>query len=259
MVRSTLMKSRSIALFYILGAHLMQAAEGNPDAAPAGVPLEEPAKGHLPADFYAGSAAGLIRLDSEEGRALLKPGSPDYAPLLKHWIPQLKSHCGACSSVITMNSLLPGAGFTQDSIFNPATAPIISQETVYKIGFTLEELTRLIQTVSNLDARRFHAGPGPEQHGEDVWREALKANLTNPGDRIICNFATRWLIDRQNLGGHFSIVADYNEAADKVLILEVSGGRPSYWVSPKEMWAAMNQVDPISKQVRGWIVVSRKE
>jgi len=178
--------------------------------------------------------------------------------LLKNWVPQLKSHCGACSSVVVMNSLLPGAGYTQDSIFNPATAHIIAQETVYKIGFTLEELMNMVRTTSNLRVERLHAGPGEGEFGYEAWVAALKASRGNPNDRIICNFATFWLRDRKNAGGHFSPVADFNEKENKVLILEVSGGRPAFWVDAKEMWDAMNQVDTVSGRVRGWLVVTRE-
>ncbi len=231
-------------------------AAGESPAAP--VPeIAEPTKQKIAADFYAKSVAGMVRLDSDEGRALLSPDSPDYRPLLKNWVPQLKSHCGACSSVVVMNSLLPGACYTQDSIFNPSTAHIIEQATVYKIGFTLEELTAMIKATSNLRAERFHAGTGEGEHGYETWLAALKASRGNPADRIICNFAVNWLRERKNTGGHFSPVADYNEKENKVLILEVSGGRPSFWVDAKEMWDSMNQVDKISGRVRGWIVVSR--
>jgi Phytochelatin synthase len=223
--------------------------------------LAEPTKSKIAADFYAKWVAGPVRLDSERGRALRTSAAPDYAPLLEKWVPQLRSHCGACSAVIVQNSLLPGASFTQDSIFNAATAAIISQETVYKVGFTLAELTKMIRTSSALRAERYHAGldAAAGEHGYEVWLSALRADRLGARDRLICNFATGWLRERKNTGGHFSIVADYNEAEDKVLILEVSGGRPSFWVDTREMWDAMNQVDKISGRVRGWIVVSRDE
>lgn len=115
----------------------------------------------------------------------------------------------------------------------------------------------MIRTTSNLRAEPFHAGTAEGDFGYEAWIEALKANRANPNDRIICNFSTGWLRERKNVNGHFSPVADYNEAEDKVLILEVSGGRAPYWVSTREMWAAMNQIDGVCNKVRGWIVVSR--
>lgn len=223
------------------------------------VDVIEPTKAHLPADFYSGWTTPLIRLDSPEGRALLRSDSPDYAPLLAKWEPQLKSHCGACSSVITMNSLLPGAGFTQNSIFNPSTAHIIAQETVYRIGFTLEELTSMIRVSSGLRTERFHAGEGDGEHGLETFLATLRAGRDNPDNRVICNFAVGWLRERKNKEGHFSIVADYDGQSGQVLILEVSGVRPSFWIDARELWGAMNQVDKVSGRVRGWIVVSRAD
>ncbi len=248
-----------LAFACAMGASLFAS---NPEAeTPAeGENIAEPAKRQIAADFYDSWIAGLVRLDSEKGRSLLTSGAPDYEPVLRHWVPQLKSHCGACSAVVTLNSLLPGAGFTQDSIFNPATAHIISQETVYKIGFTLEQLTGMITTLSSLRAERFHAGfdAAAGELGYESWLAALRADRAGASDRVICNFSTGWLRERKNTGGHFSIVADYNETENKVLIVEVSGSRPSFWVDAQELWNAMNQVDKISGRVRGWIVVSRE-
>lgn len=206
---------------------------------------------------YEGYTVSLIRLETEEGRGLLGNGE-DLAPLQEAWVPQYKSHCGAASAVVVANSLLPGAGFTQDSIFNPRTAHIIAQETVYRIGFTLEELEAMVRTSSGLKAERFHAGEKEGQHGYEAWIEALKANRGDANNRIICNFATGWFRNGTNTGGHHSPVGDYNEAENKVLIVEVSASRPPFWVCAREMWNAMNQVDSVSGLERGWIVVARR-
>jgi hypothetical protein len=205
------------------------------------------------ADYYAKWATPMIILDTAAGKALLDTASPDYAPLREKRVDQLKSHCGAASAVAAMNSLLPAAGFTQDSIFNEQTAHIIAQATVYKVGFTLEELTAMVTESSGLKAVRFHT----DEYGYEAWVAALKANRANGRDRIICNFATGWMRKRENTGGHFSPVADYNEATNQVLILEVSGGRPAFWIGARELWDAMNLVDKVSGRVRGWIVVTR--
>lgn len=206
---------------------------------------------------YDDYAVPLIRLDTDEGRALVGEERVNLEPLLEAWVPQYRSHCGAASAVVVQNSLLPGAGFTQDSIFNPRTAHIISQETVYRIGFTLEELEAMVRTSSGLRAQRYHAGEDEGQFGYEAWIAALRAMRDDPDSRIICNFATGWFRNGTNTGGHHSPVGDYNEAENKVLIVEVSSSRPAFWVCAREMWRAMNLVDRVSGQVRGWIVISR--
>ncbi len=200
--------------------------------------------------------ARMVLFDSEEGRALLaQSDTADFAPLAAHWEPQLKSHCGAASAVIVQNSLIPDAGFTQNNLFNERTAHIISQQTVYQIGFTLEELATMIHTASGLAVDRFHAGNEAGEHGYEAWIEALKANRKNPGQRIIVNYATGWPTRRSNSGGHFSPVADFNERENLVLVHEVNASRPMFWCDARELWDSMNQMDSVSGRVRGWLLV----
>lgn len=246
---------KTFAPVLVFAGLLASACTASAETAP---PLAEPAKANVSQAYYANTASKMIVLDTEEGRALLDPASPDYEPLRSHWEPQLKSHCGACSAVIVANSLVPGAGHTQNSIFNERTAHIITQDVVYKQGFTLEELHKTILAATGLRAERFHAGAAEGEFGYEDFVSALKANRANPQSRIICLFSRGWLRERKNLNGHFCPVADYNEAENKVLLLEVSQGRHSFWVDAKELWEAMNQVDKVCDRVRGWIVVSRE-
>lgn len=201
-------------------------------------------------------AAKMVPLKSDEGAALLdQKAALDYAPLAAQWIPQLKSHCGAASAVIVQNTLKPGAAYTQDGLFVPETAHIITQKVVYEIGFTLEELSNMITTRSGLKTTWFHAGTAEGEFGYDAWIAALKKNRLSPNDQIIINYAVNWLYKRENSGGHFSPVADYNPDTNQVLILEVNSLRESFWADAREIWAAMNQVDSVSGRIRGWIVI----
>lgn len=202
----------------------------------------------------------MVALGTEAGRALLDyTTAVDYAPLAANWVGQLKSHCGAASAVVVQNALLDGADYTQDTLFIPETAHIITQEVVYRIGFTLEELTNMIHVRSGLKTTRFHAGEGEDEHGYDAWIAALKKNRESPEDQLIVNYAVNWLYRRENSGGHFSPIADYNEAENMVLVLEINSSRPSYWVDARELWNAMNKVDSVCGLVRGWIVVEKGE
>ncbi len=204
--------------------------------------------------------ARMIPFDTPEGRVLLDEESAiDHAPLAANWVAQLKSHCGAASAVVVQNSLIPGGGFTQDNLFDERTADIIQQETVYQIGFTLEELARTIHARSGLAVDRFHAGNGPDEHGYEKWIEALKANRLDAGRRIIVNYATGWPARRSNSGGHFSPIADYHEGENLVLIQEINASRSSFWCDARELWDSMNQVDGVSDRVRGWLEVRKSD
>lgn len=205
------------------------------------------------------AASDMIPLQSEQGQALLeKTARVDYEPLSANWVPQLKSHCGAASAVVVQNTLLPEIGLTQNSLFTEETAHIITQDVVYRIGFTLEELDNMIETRSGLKTTRFHAGEEEDwQHGYDAWVAALKRNAASSSDHLIINYATDYMFDRQNKGGHFSPIAAYNEEENLVLILEISPKRESYWIDARDVWESMNQVDRVSGLVRGWIVVEK--
>jgi len=204
------------------------------------------------------AAATLIPLDSDEGQQLLSEvDRTDFELLSDNYVPQLKSHCGAASAVVVQNAMLPDAEFTQDSLFTDETAHIITQDVVYRIGFTLEELDNMIETRSGLKTTRFHAGEKDGQHGYAAWVNALKTNNARPDNHLIINYPTQYPIERENKGGHFSPIAAYHEGRNLVLILEINPRRGSYWLDAKEVWKAMNQIDSVSGMERGWIVVEQ--
>jgi len=57
--------------------------------------------------------------------------------------------------------------------------------------------------------------------------------------------------------GHGSPVAAYNESEDMVLILQVDATSEPFWISTADIYEAMNTVDPVSEEHRGWVKVSR--
>jgi len=206
------------------------------------------------------AVSDIIPLDSKEGKELLREtGGPAYEPLAANWVPQLKSHCGAASAVVVQNAMLPGEDFTQSDLFTAETAHIITQDVVYRIGFTLEELDNMIETRSGLQTTRFHAGEEDGMFGYEDWLAALKKNQANPDNHLIINYPVQFMFDRQNKGGHFSPIAAYNEEKNLVLILEINPRRGSYWIDAREVWEAMNEVDSVSELARGWIVVEQQE
>jgi hypothetical protein len=199
----------------------------------------------------------MVPLVSEEGQGLLTGDSADLDPLQENWVAQLRSHCGAASAVIVQNSLQDDEHHTQDGMFTPETAHIITQDVVYEIGFTLEELNEMIHVRSGLKTEWFRAGPEEGHHGHADFVEALRESQTNPDTRIICNFSVESTRGDGMRAGHFSPIADYNEEEDMALILEVSASREKIWISSEDLWHAMVATDPVCGLNRGWIVVSR--
>jgi hypothetical protein len=188
-----------------------------------------------------------IALQTPEGQALLdEKKAVDYRPLKNVWVPQLKSHCAACTAVMVLNALQPGTHYNQYTLFQERTDKILTQDVVFHQGFTLEQMANFIPLRSGLKAEYFHAGSGAGRYGQAAFVEALKKNRRSADDFMMVN-----------MKGHFSPVGDYNEEKDMILILEVSSSRPSYWISSRGMFDSMNTVDSICGKTRGWILVHR--
>jgi len=202
----------------------------------------------------------VIPLDSEEGQALLQGhDAVDYLSLKQNWVAQLRMHCCAASAVIVMNSLQPGGSYTQNSLFVPETAHIITQDEVYRAQFTLEKLADLIHTRSGLTAQYYHAGSGESENDYSAFREHLKKNAENTNDYMIIAYSLTYVSGfGGGGGGHASPVAAYNEEKDMVLMLEVEASRREpFWISTADIYGAMNTIDPVCNKHRGWLIVTR--
>ncbi len=200
----------------------------------------------------------MISLESGEGQALFQGhDAPDYLPLKTNWVAQLRMHCYAASAVIVMNSLQPGKNYTQNNLFIPETAHIITQDEVFRGKFTLEKLADIINTRSGLKTEYYHAGLGKSEYDYSKFLEHLKENRKSPNDHMIITYSLMSVRGRGTGGGHASPVADYNEEKDMVLMLEVKGNAKPFWISSKDIYTAMNTIDPVCDRHRGWIIVRK--
>lgn len=207
-----------------------------------------------------------IPLGTAEGQALLRgQDGPDYGPLKQNHVAQLRMHCYAASAAIVMNSLQPGEGYTQTNLFAPETADIITEDQLDDALFTLQKLVDIIHARSGLQADPFHAGSGESEHGYAELVQRLKENQRNPDDQIIITYSLGYLALGGGLGdwvdteGHASPVAAYNEQSDMVLMLEVDGTKEPFWIKSADIYGAMNTLDPVSGQHRGWARVAREQ
>ena len=205
----------------------------------------------------------MITLESAAGQALLQGHEgADYLPLSQNWVAQQRMYCFHASAVIVMNSLQPGGSYTQDNLFNPETAHIISQDEVYERKFTLRKLADVIHTRSGLRTDYYHAGSGELEHGYAEFLQHLKENQENPDNRMIINYSVSYVLLGGRWGltgsGHGSPVAAYNEDNNMVLMLEVEADRRDpFWISAADIYGAMNTVDPVSDKHRGWLIAAR--
>jgi hypothetical protein len=200
----------------------------------------------------------VIPVSSPEGQALLaRAASEDYEPIRQHWVLQEQMLCCAASAVIVMNALQPGAGYTQDGIFTPATAPIITKDEFTRGLCTVEKLAVLVPAVSGLKAAYLHAGPGQSEHDIETFRAHLASGARRSDDHIILNYSVAFFAGLGEGGGHCSPVAAYDPQSDLVLVLDVAGKHRWHWMRTADLYGAMNTTDRVSHVHRGWVVVSK--
>ena len=198
-----------------------------------------------------------VSLESTEGQALLQGhAAADYASLKNNWVAMLPYHTAPASAVMVMNSLQPGKKYTQDNVFVPGTAHIITQDELLQSHFTLEKLADMIHTLSGLKTEIYHAGPGTSEYDHSEFVEHLKKNRENPDDHMIVSFSRAYLQGVGTMGRNGSPVAAYNEEEDMVLLLYPQRNE-EFWISSSDIYGAMNTPDKASNKHRGWLVIRR--
>jgi len=215
-------------------------AAGHLQAAP--IPLMEP--------------AGMELLVASGERA-------DYGPLAEQFLTQANlAYCGVASAAMVLNSLavpapaVPGYGryrfWTQENVFEvPAGRTVVSAEVVRRQGMTLAELTGLL-AAHGVAAEAIHG----DQLSLEQFRALLRANLSQPGDRLLANYLRPSL--GQAGGGHIAPLAAFHALSDRVLILDVARYRyPSVWVPVADLWKAIRTLDATSGRSRGLVTIRR--
>jgi len=191
-------------------------------------------------------------LSSTEGQDLWKGvNQKKFSQLKKYWEPQRPSYCGVCSAVIVTNTLKNTKKLNQDNFFTPGVKSVIKPATVSKMGMTLRELQATISSVNpQFKVEKYYS----HISGLDLFIHQLKS-YKNTNDFAIVNFSRRSIAGEGMYSGHFSIVAGYDIKSRMVLILEVNGGKESFWIKDKDLFTAMLAIDPVSKIPRGWLLV----
>jgi hypothetical protein len=208
----------------------------------------------------------LTPLVSAEGRALLASAADQesFLALTAEFETQdTQTFCGVASSVMVLNALgvpapvdpryEPYRYFTQETFFSPASETILPRGTVTEIGYTLDQLA---------DVLRIHGASVRVVHAEDIspeaFREDMAAALSADDTYVIANYLGTAIGQTENYG-HFSPVAAFAEAEDRLLVLDVARYvYPQFWVETGAFHAAMNTPDSDNaNRSRGYLVVTR--
>ena len=209
------------------------------------------------------AAQDLIYLTKPEGQKLFGTAryQSSYFPVASYLETEhVQTFCGPASLAAVMNSLdverpkpwrlYPYGLFTQDEVFTPKNQSVKSYDTVERLGLTLDELRQFAENLG-VRATAHHADAF-----DAAWlRQTMKTTLNDPQQRVIVNFARQGV--GQVGGGHFSPAGAYDEATDRVLVLDVAKYKyPPVWVPLATLHEAMKAVDSDSHQARGLILIA---
>ena len=210
--------------------------------------------------------ANLVDFNSPAGEHyLIEAGSnAEYFPLASQFVTQkTQAYCGVASLAMVLNALgaqapstpeyEPYKYFSQDNVLNGETDAILPRDVLARQGTTLDQLGALVA---------YHGLTGDVHHAGDETLEAFRARVSGAlsirDQYVIVNYLRRAL--GQQVGGHISPLAAYDEKQDKFLILDVARYKyPPVWVSAADLFAAMNTPDIVNGgKTRGYVLVSKK-
>ncbi|MCW3479529.1 phytochelatin synthase family protein [Neisseriaceae bacterium JH1-16] len=198
-------------------------------------------------------AHDLVDATSTEGKALLATSSARvaYGELVPYFVAQSRrAYCGVATGSIVTNAALHRQPFlTQATFFSTEASALLSEVKVTFGGLTLSQLAAVLRA-HGLNVQVVHAA----QSSLASFRKVASATLADPYEFLIVNY-DRAVLKQEGLG-HISPVGAYNAASDRLLVLDVAAQKYPYtWVPLRELWDAMNTVDPASAETRGFLLV----
>jgi hypothetical protein len=148
---------------------------------------------------------------------------------------RFRSFCGPASVSTVLRAY--GMNVEQTRVFPSAGRRVDA----FFTGMSLAELSRLAQDVG-LETERVHA----DGLTIDAFRDRLKANLRRRGDFVLINYDRRVL--QQEGAGHISPVGAYDEATDRILVLDEAAYKyPFTWIPTQLLYEAVH-----TKAGEGW-------
>lgn len=196
--------------------------------------------------------AHLIALDSPAGQKLLaRAEDADFDDLMANFVPQTRrAFCGVASALTTLNAArATPTPLDQSRLFEHPGVRADPWKVSF-IGMSLDDFATLLRA----HGARVNVVYASESN-VDAFRRSVRENLAREGDFLLVNY------QRSELGqapmGHISPIAAFDEASDRVLVLDVAAHKyPPTWVEVGSMWKAMRApLNPETKITRGYLVV----
>ena len=206
----------------------------------------------------------VVYWESPVGKAIRArmPADADFWQLSPVFSTQItQSYCAVASAVTVLNALpiekpvdptyAPYTYFTQHNFFTPAVEKIIAPQTVLMMGMTRDEMASTLA----LHGVHTHSIAG-DTLDDKALRTLLRKTLVDDGQFVLVNYFRGTL--GQVGGGHWSVLATYDEQTDRALILDVAKYKyQPAWVSIKSLREAIATLDTTSHKSRGLVVVSQ--
>jgi len=207
----------------------------------------------------------LTDLNSEQGEQFfLESGAHEaFFPAAANFVTQkTQAYCGVASIVMVLNALRapapstpeyqPYHTFTQDNFLDEQTEAVLPRDVLARQGMTLDQLGGLL-TLHPVAIEVHHAADG----GLDAFRAAARDYLGAKDHFVIVNYLRKAI--GQEIGGHISPLAAYDEKADRFLVLDVARYKyPPVWVKASDLFDAMNTVDSVNAgKTRGYVLVTK--
>ena len=208
---------------------------------------------------------GLVDFTSDEGeKDFLESGARQaYFAISSNFVTQkTQAYCGVASMVMVLNALRAPAPstpeyepyhiFTQDNLLDEATDAILPRDLLARQGMTLDQLGGLLALHPvTVDVR--HTADG----GLDAFRAAAREALAARDRFVIVNYLRK--VIGQEIGGHISPLAAYDDRTDRFLILDVARYKyPPVWVKAADLFDAMNTPDAANQgRTRGYVLVAK--
>ncbi|WP_158818327.1 phytochelatin synthase family protein [Methylocapsa sp. S129] len=209
--------------------------------------------------------ANLTDLSSEEGERFFHESQAleAYFPIAANFVTQkTQAYCGVASIVMVLNALhapapstpeyQPYHTFTQDNFLDEHTDAVLPRDLLARQGMTLDQLGGLL-ALHSVAIEVHHAADG----GLDAFRAAARDYLGAKDHFVIVNYLRKAI--GQEIGGHISPLAAYDEKADRFLVLDVARYKyPPVWVKASDLFDAMNTIDVVNdSKTRGYVLIAK--
>jgi glutathione gamma-glutamylcysteinyltransferase len=210
----------------------------------------------------------LTAMSSPEGRKLLIEAlagnaAESYWPLMEHFINQSDpAFCGVTTLIMVLNAMCvdPHVRWRGGWRYYGSEEVLLgrcclSSERIRRVGVTMEEF-RLLGKCHGLSIQL------KRPHGDDIeysieeFRRDVQSILSDAksNSMLVVSFSREYL--GQTGDGHFSPLAAYHEASDKVLLLDVARFKYApYWVTIQDLYDSMAPLDPVTQKSRGWFLL----